>query len=381
MLIIDAHLDLAWNAVQWGRDLIRPVHTIRTLETGIPGKGRGLGTVALPELRQGRVAVCFATILARSTGRPVPHIDYWHIAQAHGAGMSHIAYYRALEQLGYATIITDRIGLDAHIARWEAWERVGGEPPPIGFVISMEGADPILAPDRLEEWYAAGLRLLGLAHYGPCRYAGGTGEEYGLTDLGRAILSGMRRHNIALDLTHLSDAAFWEALEAYDGPVLASHHNCRALVPHQRQLTDDQIRAIAARDGVIGAACDAWMLATGWLAGDRPDPRNPPVRLADVVNHIDHVCQITGSSRHAAIGSDLDGGFGREQSPEDLDTIADLQRIAGLLADRGYAATDVAAIMYGNWLHFLRRAWDGGEPPVSVRPAPQPDPQASQAAP
>lgn len=357
MLIIDAHLDLAWNAIQWGRDLTRSTYSIRTLETGMSAKGRGLGTVALPELRQGRVAVCFATILARSTGRPVVNVDYPHITQAHGAGMSHVAYYRALEQMGHATIIGDRAALDGHIKRWQDWEQSGGETPPLGFVISMEGADPILAPDRLEEWHAAGLRLLGLAHYGPCRYAGGTGEEYGLTDIGRAILPEMRRLSIALDLTHLSDAAFWEALECYDGPVLASHHNCRALVPHQRQLTDDQIRAIAARDGVIGAAFDTWMVKPWWVASERPNPQNPTVRIEHVVDHIDHVCQLTGSSRHAAIGSDLDGGFGREQSPEDLDTIADLQRVSDLLAQRGYAPDDVAAIMHGNWLRFLRAIW------------------------
>lgn len=357
MLIIDAHLDLAWNAIQWGRDLTRSTYTIRTLETGMAGKGRGLGTVALPELRQGRVAICFATLLARSTGRPVANIDYLSIAQAHGAAMSHAAYYHALAQLGHATIIGDLPALNRHIERWQAWEAHGGEQPPLGFIISMEGADPIISPDHLEQWHAVGLRLLGPAHYGPCRYAGGTGEEYGLTDLGRALLPEMRRLGIALDLTHLSDAAFWQALEHFDGPTFASHHNCRALAPHQRQLSDDQIRAIAARDGVIGAACDTWMVKPAWVAVDRPDPRNPPVTIDDVVSHIDYVCQLTGSSTHAAIGSDLDGGFGREQSPDDLDTIADLQRVADLLAQRGYLPADIAAIMHGNWLRFLRGAW------------------------
>jgi membrane dipeptidase len=360
MLIVDGHLDLAWNAVQWGRDLTRSALTIRALEGATAGKGRGLGTVALPELRRGRVALCFATLLARSTGRPVPHIDYPSPAQAHAAAMGHLAYYRALEHERYAVVIADAPALDAHIARWQAWEQEPvGEPPPLGLVISMEGADPILAPDRLSEWHAAGLRLLGLAHYGPCRYAGGTGDEGGLTDHGRVLLPELRRLGVGLDLTHCSDAAFWETLERYDGPVLASHHNCRALVPSQRQLADEQIRAVAERGGVIGAALDTWMLKPGWLISERPDSRNPPVTLGDVVDQIDYVCQLTGSSRHAAIGSDLDGGFGREQSPRDLDTIADLQRIAELLAGRGYAAADVAAIMHGNWLRLLRELWGG----------------------
>jgi len=358
MLIIDGHLDLAWNAVQWGRDLTRSVYTLRAQEGGTAGKGRGLGTVALPELRRGRVALCFATLLARSTGRPVPHLDYTSPTQAYAAAMSHLAYYKALEQEGHVALIGDRSALDAHIARWQMWEQSGaGEAPTLGLVISMEGADPILAPDRLDEWHAAGLRLLGLAHYGPCRYAGGTSDEGGLTDLGHALLPELRRLGIGLDLTHCSDAAFWEALEQYDGPVLCSHHNCRAIVPNQRQLADEQIRAVAERGGVIGAALDTWMLKPGWLIGERPDARNPPATLRDVADQIDHVCQVTGSSRHAALGSDLDGGFGREQSPDDLDTIADLQRIGGLLAARGYADDDVAAIMHGNWLRLLRELW------------------------
>jgi membrane dipeptidase len=164
----------------------------------------------------------------------------------------------------------------------------------------------------------------------------------------------MERLGLILDLTHLSDQAFWEALEIFHGTVLASHNNCRALVPHQRQFTDEQLRAIVARDGVIGAALDNWMVRPGWARGAR---EKPPVTLAHVVDHIDHVCQLAGNSAHAAIGSDLDGGFGREQSPSDLDTIVDLQRLCDILSQRGFKDSEVAAIMHGNWLRLLRRAW------------------------
>ncbi|MDR7487042.1 MAG: membrane dipeptidase [Armatimonadota bacterium] len=356
MLIVDAHLDLAMNALQWNRDLLQSVYTIRTQENYTPGKGRGQGTVAFPEMRRGRVALSFATALARSTGRPVPHMDFLSPTQAYAVAVGHLAYYRALERRGYARIVTDAAGLDAHMEAWEAWEARGADEavtPPLGFVFSMEGADPILDPDQLEEWVQAGLRVLGPTHYGPGRYAGGTGTEVGLTDLGTVLLAAMRRLGVLLDLTHLSDQAFWEALERYDGPVLASHTNVRALAPHQRQFTDEQITAIAARGGVIGAAFDNWMILPGWRHGD--DPRL--VKLEDVVRHIDHICQLLGTARHCGIGSDLDGGFGREGSPGDLDTIADLQRIAALLAERGYSADDVAGIMYRNWWTFLRRAW------------------------
>jgi membrane dipeptidase len=374
MLIIDAHLDLSWNALQWNRDLTRSVYTIRTQENTTPGKGRGLGTVAFPEMRQGRVALCVATVLARSTGQPAPHIDFATPAQSYGIARGQLAYYRGLERQGLVRVVADLATLDQHMAEWQQWEREQGtgdrgqgtksSSPPLGFVISMEGADPILAPDQLEEWWGAGLRLLGITHYGPGRYAGGTATELGLTDLGRPLLAEMQRLGVVLDLTHCSDQAFWQALECYGGPVIASHNNCRALVPNQRQFDDDQIRAIVERDGVIGAALDAWMLRPGWSIGERANPANLTVTLADVADHIDHVCQLAGSSRHAAIGSDLDGGFGREQSPQDLDTIADMQKLAGLLAARGYAEADIAAIMHGNWLRLLRRVWGGGQPAV-----------------
>jgi membrane dipeptidase len=307
-------------------------------------------------MRQGRLALSFATVLARSTGQPAPHIDYGSQAQSYGTAQGQLAYYKALEEAGHIRVITDTAGLNRHINEWLAWEGEAnpGQTPPLGFVISMEGADPITTPAQLERWYEAGLRLLGPTHYGPGRYAGGTGTELGLTELGPALLAEMERLGVALDLTHFSDQAFWEALELYNGLVLASHNNCRALVPHQRQFSDDQLRAIFERDGVIGAAFDTWMLQPGWIAGETT---NEKVSMEQVVDHIDYVCQLAGNSRHAAIGTDLDGGFGREQSPHDLDTIADLQKLPAMLAKRGYSQEDIAAIMHGNWLRLLRQAW------------------------
>jgi len=358
MLVIDSHLDLAWNALQWNRDLLLSVYTTRSLEIRTPGPGRAQGTVALPEMRKGRVALSFATMLARSTGTPVPYLDYLSPLQAYGVALGQLAYYRALEREGYARLITDIAGLDAHMAEWRTWEAADDPDPdatpPLGFVISMEGADPILSPDQLQEWWDAGLRVLGITHYGRGRYAGGTGTEDGLTDLGKVLLTEMERVGMILDITHCSDPSFWQALERYDGPVLASHNNCRALVPHQRQFSDEQLRAIIERDGVIGVAFDAWMLEPGWIKGHSS---NETVTIADVVDHIDHICQIAGNSEHVGIGSDLDGGFGREQSPCDLDTIVDLQKVPELLAERGYSDDDIAAIMHGNWLRLLHQAW------------------------
>lgn len=361
MLIIDAHLDLSMNALQLNRDLLLSAYTIRTMEQRTPGKGRAQGTVAFPDMRRGRIALSVATLIARSTGRPVPYIDFHSSAQAYGMAQGQLAYYRALEQQGHIRIITDLTALDAHMAEWQSWDAAHPEQsastddqPPLGFVISMEGADPILQPDQLAAWWDAGLRLLGPTHYGPGRYAGGTGTELGLTELGAPLLREMERLGIVLDLTHLSDEAFWEALEHYHGLVLASHNNCRTLVPHQRQFSDAQLKVIFERDGVIGAAMDTWMLHPGWVVDQSS---NAGITLDTVVDHIDYICQLAGNSRHAAIGTDLDGGYGREQSPCDLDTIADLQKLTTLLGNRGYSPTDIAAILHGNWIRLLRQAW------------------------
>lgn len=355
MLIIDAHLDLSWNALQWNRDLTQSVYTIRTQEAGMSGSGWAQGTVALPEMRQGRVAVSFATLLARSTGCTAAHIDYRSPTQSYGIAQGQLAYYRALAADDHIRILTDGAGLRAHMAEWEAWEASGAEidGPSLGFVISMEGADPIRDPLQLEAWYQAGLRLLGPTHYGPGRYAGGTGTQLGLTALGRPLLKEMARLGVLLDMTHFSDEAFWQAVALYDGPLLASHNNCRALVPHQRQFSDKQLNLIIEREGVIGTALDVWMLQPGFTQG----MSNEGVAIDKVVDHIDYICQLAGSCRHAAIGTDLDGGFGREQSPHDLDTIADLQKIPPLLSQRGYSEADIAAIMHGNWLRLLQSAW------------------------
>jgi membrane dipeptidase len=353
MLIVDAHLDLSWNALQWNRDLQQSVYTIRTLETGMQEKGRALNTVALPEMRAGQIFLCFATLLARSTRTPVAHVDYRSAEQAFGIARGQLAYYRALEQSDSIRIVSNVNSLDEHV---RAWETVADSDHqlPLGFIISMESADAILQPNDLEDWYQAGVRLIGPAHYGIGRYAGGTGVEDGFTEIGFRLLDEMQRLGIILDLTHLSDTAFWRALERFSGPVIASHNNCRALVPHQRQFSDAQIKAIIEHDGVIGAAFDAWMLQPGWIKGVSS---NEEVKLAAVVDHIDHICQLAGNGNHVGIGSDLDGGFGREQSPSDLDTIADLQILTSLLSDRGYSEDDITAIMHDNWINLLRRAW------------------------
>ncbi len=358
MIVFDAHLDLAWNALDWNRDLALPVEEIRRREReqGLTEKGRCCNTVSFPELRRGGVALFIATLLARLfRANNMPAIQrYSSMEAAYAAAYGQLAYYRALEKQGTLRWIKDRPTLEAHVRAWEANPSAS---EPLGLILSMEGADPVLSPDQVGEWWEAGLRIIGPAHYGVSPYAHGTGTEGGLFPPGRPLLRAMEQVGMILDVTHLSDQCFDEALEAYGGPVLASHHNCRALVPNQRQLTDDQIRRLVGRGAVIGIALDAWMLYPGWVRGETR-PEEAGVTLEAMVDHIDHVCQLAGDARHVGVGTDLDGGFGREQSPCDLDTIADLCRLPGLLGAHGYQGDAIQDILYRNWVRFFAKAWE-----------------------
>ena len=360
MLVFDAHLDLAWNALDWNRDLLQPVAEIRRREKeqGMTDKGRCCNTVAFPDLRRGKIGIFIATLLARLLRiGAMPAIQrYASMEAAYAAAYGQLAYYRSLEQQGLLRWIKDWPSLEAHI---KAWENGTTDKQPLGFILSMEGADPVLSPEQVQEWYNAGLRIIGPAHYGPSPYARGHDLVGGLFEKGPALLREMDRVGMILDVTHLSDGCFFEALDIYGGPILASHHNCRALVNNPRQLTDEQIKRIVARGGVIGAALDTWMMVPGWVRGETTPDKAGAV-LERMVDHIDHVCQIAGSARHSAIGTDLDGGFGREQSPSDLDTIADLQKLPDLLSKRGYKDDAILGIMYGNWVRFFKEAWTKG---------------------
>jgi membrane dipeptidase len=380
MLIFDAHLDLAWNAIDWNRDLLLDVPEIRRRELAsdaLDFKARGRGTVSFPELRRGGVGIFIATLLARQfQPNRMPAIQrYTSMEAAYAAAMGQLAYYRALEEAGHLRWIKDAATLKQHVVEWLNAERgtrnadsedkaadlrsafrAPRSTLPLGFILSMEGADPVLSPDQVEHWWNAGLRIIGPAHYGVSPYAHGTGTVGGLFPQGPALLKEMERVGMVLDVTHLSDQCFDEALDLYHGPVLASHHNCRALVPDQRQLTDEQIKRLIGRGAVIGAALDAWMRYPNWVRGNTM-PNEAGVTLETVVDHIDRVCQLAGNARHAAIGSDLDGGFGTEQTPADLDTIADLQRLPELLRRRGYKEPDVAGILHGNWVRFFTQTW------------------------
>jgi membrane dipeptidase len=357
MFLIDGHLDLSMNALEWNRDLTRPLAEVRQREQGKSDKvDRARGVCTLPEMRRGEIGLCIATQIARyvAPGNPLPG---WHapeIAWAQTQGQ--LAWYRAMEDRGEMVQIADKTALAKHLAHWQGEARSVSEGPlPIGYILSLEGADSIVELSYLERAYASGLRAIGPAHYGPGRYSPGTGAEGGLTAAGRELVQEMRRLGMVLDVTHLTDDAIWEALDLYDGPVWASHNNCRALVPHQRQFSDDQLQELIRRDAVIGGAFDAWMMVPGWIRG-KTTPQDTGVRIETIVDHIDHICHVAGSSQHCAIGSDLDGGYGTEQTAMDLDSIADLQQLTEILARRGYSPDDITGIMHGNWLRKFEAA-------------------------
>lgn len=355
--IIDGHLDLAWNAVSFERDLTRPIDEINATEIGCcDNAGRGRCVVSLAEMRRGRILLCFATLLARSKpGRVLPpqgarriDVDHRSPTVAHCAAHAQLAWYEQMARQGQMRLVRTAQELDDH------WRQANETPDrtPVGMILVMEGADPVTCPEELEYWFGRGLRQINLVHYGTNQYAAGTGAEGGVTDAGRRLLKQCERLGVSVDLTHLADRAFFETLDAYAGPVLASHQNCRSLVPGQRQFTDEQLRLVVERGGVIGAALDSWMLREGWRIGHS---LRETVTLADVADHIDHVCQIAGHHRAIAIGSDLDGGYGREQVPADLDSIAELQKLADLLSARDYTDEQIAGFFHGNWLRWLRK--------------------------
>jgi membrane dipeptidase len=356
MFLFDAHLDLAMNALEWNRDLTRPLAEIRAREAHLTDKpDRGQGVVSFPEMRRGSIGLCVATQIARHV-KPDSLLPGWHSpAQAWAQTQGQLAWYKAMEWAGEMVQIRNAKDLRQHLTLWQGAENT--EDLPIGYILSLEGADSILSLDHLHEAYDQGLRAVGPAHYGPGVYAHGTDADQPLNQQGIALLREMEKLSIILDATHLCDRAFWDAVPTYNGPVWASHNLVRKITPHNRQFSDEQLALLIKRGAVIGMAFDAWMMIPGWQRG-LTTPSSTGLQIEHIVAHIDHICQLAGNTRHVGIGSDLDGAFGREQAPVDLESIADLQTITGLLTAKGYTLDDIENIFWKNWVTFLQKAWD-----------------------
>ena len=349
--IADMHIDLSMNALEWNRDLRLPIEEINRREAGMNDKpDRGHATVSFDELRKGNIGFVVATQIGRYVKADSPLPGWYSPEQAWAHTQGQLAWYKAMEEDGQMVMIQTKEDLDTHLALWS-----DGKPndlKPIGYLLSLEGADSLVTVEHVERAYQYGLRAVGPAHYGPGRYANGTDSSGRFNDLGKALLRKMDSLGMILDVTHLNDDAFWHALELYSGPVWASHNNCRALVNHNRQFSDEMIKALIAHNAIIGIALDAWMMAPDWVRG-KSSPRSMNCSMEVAVNHIDHIFQIAGNATNIAIGSDLDGAFGTEQCPYDLKTIADLQSIPEILRKRGYSENDLLNIASRNLIRFV----------------------------
>jgi len=361
-LIVDAHSDLAWNMLNFGRDYTRSAGETRAIERGSSAVEKNGNTlIGWPEYQDGRVAIVFSTLFAAPVRRREGTWDtqcYGSPGEAQRVYRAQLdAYHRLADSRPeYFRLLGTKRELQAHVKAWQATTEVEH---PVGLVVLMEGADGICSIDELAEWHELGLRLIGLSWSGT-RYAGGTREPGPLTPDGRRLLVAMAELGFVLDLSHMDEQAAWEALDLYDGPIVATHVNCLALLPDfptNRHFSDRLLRAIVERDGIVGSVVFNNFLKSGWSR--RGGSQRDEVSLDRVAAHIDHVCQLAGDALHAGIGSDFDGGFGLESTPPEIDTVADLQKLTPLLTNRGYNEVDVARVMGLNWLRCLQENLPG----------------------
>ena len=352
MFIVDAHEDIAYNALHHDRDVRRSTTEQRAREAAtapadaITSGGQTLAgmrdtvMIGLPDHRRGGVGLVCSTIFCMPEEQEKMTADGW----------AQMRYYQELaaepDDAGIR-LIGSRADLDALTRDFAA--APAPERRPVGFLPLMESADPIRDPADLEQWYAAGLRIIGPTWRGS-RYCGGTGRPGGFTDIGFALLAEMERLGMILDLSHMADDAAWQALERYGGPIIASHTNSRVLLPTDRHFTDDQIRAAAERGVVIGVVLHNGFLVPGWTRGQEP------VTMDVILRHLDHVREIVGDARHSGIGSDFDGGAGSEATPQPFDTVADLAALADALRAHDYSEDDITSIMGGAFLRVFAQA-------------------------
>ncbi len=346
MLIVDAHLDLSYNALA-GRDVLRPA-------AEQPADGTDIPTVGLPDLRRGGVGLVCATVFCG------PSIDggpgYRNAAEAHADGLKHLDWYREQAEAGHFRFVRSRGDLAAvgSVGAAAGGSTGGSTGGPQLAVLLLEGADPLLSEQDVADWHAAGLRMVGLA-WRQTRLAGGTGVPGPLTAEGVGLVRTLDRYRIIHDTSHLAERSFWQLLDLTAGPVVASHSNCRAIVPTDRQLSDEMARAIVARGGVIGVNFfDKFLLPPGEYGTRR-------ATLADVVRHVRHLCDLAGDAAHVGVGTDMDGGLGRNEIPVEIADSGDLPRLADALAAGGFDDAAVANVMGGNWMRFFAEHLGGSD--------------------
>ena len=367
MLIFDGDYPMAPLAMRLRRDVTQPLDELRRRDRD----HENIALASIPEMRRAGMAVAILKVVSdmEREGNTIKGYNAPH--RLYGTGKGQIAYYNALERMGELRIIRTREDLREHMAQWEAAQDDEGKRAtlPAGAILGLEGADSVTEPDELKEWWADGIRLISIGHYGMSPYGGGTGvgTEVGLLERGPAFLREMDRLGMLLDVTHTSDRSVREALAIFRGPLLATHSNVRALCRGERQLPDDLLQAVIDRDGVVGASMDTWMIwpqgAPDWGTDDWPNNRRyfprEAVTLAHLVDHMEYVNRMAGDALHSGIGGDTDGQGGRECAPADVDTIVDYLKIADILRSRGYSESDVENIMWRNWVRLFDRGLPG----------------------
>ena len=339
LYVVDSHEDIAWN-VSLGRDFLEPAASWR--ERVNDGHKFGERTVTLPDLLASPVRLVVGTIfvLPARAASMFEGVNYSTAEEAYRQGLDQLRFYtRLAHEDDRVTLIRTQADLEAHLSAVEAGVNR------LGIIISMEGADPIRQPAELQEWVEEGLRLIGPS-WRSTRYGGGTGEPGPLTPLGYKLLAEMQRLGVILDVSHMAEETFYNALDAYHGPIIASHSNCRHLVSTDRQLSDDMLRRLIEREGVIGV-----VLYDKFLV---PPEEGRKSTLDDAVRHMSRICELAGHTRAVAIGTDWDGGFGAESIPAPLTGLSDLPLLAETLLRHGFNEADVRNIFYANWVRALR---------------------------
>lgn len=354
MYIVDAHEDLAWNIATFGRDYSSSASKIRAHELGgIAQTQSGDTLLGWEDYQRGEVCLVFSTLFASPDRRKLGDWDtqcYRTTQEAASLYRNQLKIYRQLcgqnpEKFRLVETLADLSAV------FNNCKNRGDASYPVGLVVLMEGGEAIGQPDELDEWWKEGVRIIGPAWAGT-RFCGGTGEPGGLTTEGYTLLDSMAERGFALDISHMDEQAALQALDHFAGMVIASHANVKSLlegISTNRHLTDQVIRNLIERDGVIGIVPVNPFLKVGWKTGDRRDE----VSLDHVATHIDYICQLAGNTKHVGLGTDFDGGFGVQSTPYEIDTIADLQKLIPLLSSKGYKDENIQAVMGGNWLDRL----------------------------
>ncbi len=357
-LLIDAHEDLANNILGMKRNYLIAAHEGRKLEEGsreVEAFGERL--LGWPDYQRGRVALVFGTLFAT----PKEWQKYeWDTQTFESADKAYqladdqlkIYHHLANENPTRFQLVASQVDLEGLMNGWmNGCAQYPDTTHPVGIVPLMEGADGIRTETDLEHFRQQGLHFIGPVWAGN-RFCGGSRETGPLTAEGRQLLKNMAALDYCLDVSHMSNQSFLQSVDYYPGAIIASHANCRALLTgtkSERNLTDEAIRRLVERGAVIGVVPFNVFLDSTWV---KNGPRRQ-VGLTRLVEHIDHICQIAGNASHIGIGSDFDGGFGRQDVPWEVESIADLQRLEKLLEEKEYNDSDIAAIFHGNWLRIL----------------------------